>query len=87
MDRKIVRSAWEKWGTDLQLVVVVEECSELIQAIAKHQRGLLNFGELALEVADVEIMLAFMREYLGDDAIDDAVSMKTKRLERRVSDG
>lgn len=65
---RIMKSAIEKYGADGQLSVVIEECSELIQAICKYQRAKANpktsqrdldrrIDALVEETADVQIML------------------------------
>ena len=58
-DSEIFRKCIDKWGTDKQLDMVVEELSELILAIQKWKRyhsedTLINVAE---EVVDVELML------------------------------
>jgi len=67
-ETKIMKAAIEKYGADGQLSVVIEECSELIQAICKYQRAKANpktsqrdldkrIDALIEEAADVQIML------------------------------
>jgi len=82
--REITRMAEEQWGTEAQKQMVVEECAELITAISHNDRGRIGLAELAEEVADVEIMLDFMRLYLSDDAVDQAKKIKLERLAERV---
>lgn len=58
MDIKaICKQAVEKYGNNAQMDMVIEECSELIQAISKNKRGKNNRQNIAEEIADVEIML------------------------------
>lgn len=78
--RKLVRRAELEWGTSAQKIMVMEECAELIAAISQHSRDRIGLHELADEVADVEIMLDFMRLYLGDENVDRAVELKLERL-------
>ena len=47
----------EKYGQKDQMLIAVEECSELQKAILKFLRGRCNQIEIAEEMADVEIML------------------------------
>lgn len=47
----------EKYGQKNQMLIAVEECSELQKAILKFLRGRCNQIEIAEEMADVEIML------------------------------
>ena len=67
-ENKIMKAAIEKYGADVQLGVVIEECSELIQAICKYLRAKANtktsqrdldkrIESVIEEAADVQIML------------------------------
>ena len=67
-ETKIMKAAIEKYGADAQLGMVVEECSELIQAICKYLRARANtktsqrdfdrrIEAVIEEAADVQIML------------------------------
>jgi NTP pyrophosphatase (non-canonical NTP hydrolase) len=95
----IYERAITAWGENLQLDMVVEECSELIRAIMKYKRKLATGGlyleareSMAEEVADVSIMieqLKFMR--LNDiahpfkDDIKRWMEYKLDRLEYRLT--
>ena len=94
---RIMKSAIEKYGADAQLSMVIEECSELIQAICKYQRAKANtktsrrdldkrIDALIEEAADVQIMLdqlAMMRSE-WDPAIysDMIVRVREDKLNR-----
>ena len=54
-ENEILRMAIHKFGDRAQEEMVIEECSELIQAISKKHRG--KEHNIAEEIADVEIML------------------------------
>jgi hypothetical protein len=58
----IYKAAWTKWG-NLQFVMVIEECSELIKAITKYTRNKSHENGVAIaeEAADVEIMVEQLR--------------------------
>jgi NTP pyrophosphatase (non-canonical NTP hydrolase) len=45
------------WGRGFQVLVVCEECGELVSALSQYNRGRISAPELAEEVADVSIML------------------------------
>lgn len=50
--------AWRTWGGDMQLDILIEEMSELIQAILKARRcNVLWSHEVLEEIADVSICL------------------------------
>ena len=77
------KEAWKRWG-DLQWVMIMEECSELIQATSKRLRK----GDtpkvrqmLAEEVADVEIMLEQLKTVDPYLAVASQV-FKQRKLER-----
>ena len=57
IDSNVVKKSIEHYGDDLQTVVCMEECSELIQAISKMKRGKDNRDNLIEEVADVMLVL------------------------------
>lgn len=81
--RDVCVGALEKWGRDAQLTMAMEECAELIDAIAKHLRG--RQSDLAGEVADVEIMCEQMRVIIGEDHVNAAKEKKVRRLRIRLS--
>ncbi len=47
----------KKYGAECQVLIAVEECSELQKAILKFLRGKCNSIEISEEMADVDIML------------------------------
>jgi len=59
MDKKeLYQKAIDKWGSELQLNMLEEECLELVLAIKNYQRRKENsFLDLIEEMADVEIMI------------------------------
>lgn len=56
-DIDVYNKAINKFGVTAQMVVAMEECSELIKEISKIIRGKGDISNLAEEVADTEIML------------------------------
>ncbi len=57
---EICRAALEAFGAEAQMVMAIEEMSELTKELCKHRRGRDNVEAIAEEVADVEIMLQQM---------------------------
>jgi NTP pyrophosphatase (non-canonical NTP hydrolase) len=47
LDKKVLKQAVEKWGMDLQLLILIEECAELILAITKHDNDHENIHRFA----------------------------------------
>lgn len=76
--------AISKWGIDAQLLMVVEECSELLNAIAKYKRGREKESAIIEELADVSIMVDQMSLYFGKSEFYRIKEEKLQRLYKRV---
>ncbi len=76
------------WGEQAQMMMVVEEMSELMKEILKNvNRGKDNLAEIIEETADVEIMLEQLKEnYQIADKVEAYKSEKIKLIERRLDD-
>ena len=62
VDTEILEQAIAKWGKQAQLLMVLEEMSELQKEILKNiNRGKDNVAEIVDETADVEIMLTQLK--------------------------
>ena len=74
-----------KYG-DKQVVVAIEELSELQKELCKHLRGKLDGCNLVEEIADVQIMLEQMIMLFGieQSAIDFIINQKLQRTEERL---
>ena len=57
---EICRAALEAFGAEVQMVMAIEEMSELTKELCKNGRGQENTTHIAEEIADVEIMLRQM---------------------------
>ena len=89
IDSNVVKKSIEHYGADLQTVVCMEECAELIQAVSKMKRGKDNRNNLIEEMADVMICIEILKQVYGisDNEIQDYVCQKQNRsIERRKSD-
>lgn len=85
----IWRQSIDHYGKQLQSIVCMEECAELIQAISKKLRDPTSPNDhLAEEMADVIICLHLLRMMYGitDKAIRDWVEAKTIRLAKRMEE-
>lgn len=80
----IYRRAVERYGREAQLRQLQEECCELGAAINQLARKRLYAMDVAMEIADVEIMCAQARVIIGDELVDEAKSEKLARLEARL---
>jgi len=83
----ILRQAIDKWGVDAQMIIVVEECAELIKAVVKHMRcpTLDTRGDIIDEMADVSIMIGQLLIIMDCEKEYDGISqVKFERLKRRL---
>lgn len=81
------RESIEKYGKEMQSIVCMEECSELIQAISKCLRGKPDATDnLAEEMADVTICLHLLQEMYGitDAQLNEWIARKTARQSKRM---
>lgn len=86
-EREILEEAIETFGAELQIIVAIEELSELQKELCKHLRGGGNQEHIDEEMADVMIMLEQLTMIFGND--DDIVvweKMKLERLEKRLEE-
>ena len=89
IDSNVVQNSIKHYGSDLQTVVCMEECAELIQAISKMKRGKDNRNNLIEEIADVMICIEILKQVYGisDNEIQNYVCQKQNRsIERMKSD-
>ena len=73
------------WGVDAQLDMVIEECSELINAIEKFRRGRNTSADVATEIADVMIMAEQAALIFGPELVEGEKARKLERLEQRLN--
>lgn len=74
------------FGQQMQMLVAIEEMSELTKEIVKHRRGEDNRRQVAEEIADVGIMLEqlelmFNCRKLTQDIREEKLARLKKRLE------
>lgn len=74
----------DNWGVTQQLVMVLEECSELQKEITKYIRGNGNLSNLEEEIADVEIMLEQLKYIFNLTSIDVMKQIKIARAMRTL---
>lgn len=85
----IWRQSIDHYGRQLQSIVCMEECAELIQAISKKLRDPTSPNDhLAEEMADVIICLNLLKLMYGitDKEIHNRVVAKTLRLSKRMEE-
>lgn len=71
---------------DAQIIVAIEELSELQKELCKSLRKNYNYGNIVEEIADVEIMLEQMKIYfeISEDEIEEMKEIKIKRTIQRL---
>lgn len=84
--REIIVDALRTYGEDAQKTMVVEECAELINVLAKQRRKRTSDSDIITEIADVQIMLWQMTALYGDDAVNTEIAKKMKRLSERLQE-
>jgi NTP pyrophosphatase (non-canonical NTP hydrolase) len=84
---KILYDLVQKYG-DKQIIVCIEEMSELTKELCKNIRGHYNLDKIYEEMADVYIMLAQMQILLQMevDALEYMINKKIERTKERLLD-
>ena len=72
-----------KWK---QVIVAIEELSELQKELCKSLRGDTNYDNIIEEIADVEIMLEQMKIYfeINENEIEEMKKLKIERAKERL---
>lgn len=85
--KQVYEQAIDTFGTEVQLIVAIEELSELQKELSKYLRGFPNPRNLAEEIADCQIMLEQLQLiFHNHDAVSGWTDSKLKRLMRRIDD-
>jgi len=85
-DYETFSEAIETWGVDAQFHMLIEELGELIVASQHHRRGKIDDVELSEEIADVQIVIKQITEYIGREDVEDSVTYKMERLRNRIEE-
>ena len=85
--KTITEQMVEKYGEE-QIVVAIEELSELTKELCKALRGQLNIQNILEEVADCYIVLAEMQEYFNikPSQLSNKINEKLLRTKERYID-
>lgn len=79
------QTAIDYYGINNQMIKCIEECAELIQALAKRHTYVLNHENVIEEIADVQIMIHQMSMHYGHDEIKKMIHLKTLRLADKMN--
>lgn len=86
INNKLLKKAVDKWGKDAQVIMIIEEMSELTKEICKNERGRDNHDQIVEELTDVLIMLE-QGKYIyniDDNEIEYYFNLKMKYLEDKL---
>lgn len=87
-DAEVLQRALDTYGSALQIVVMMEEMSELQKELCKYLRGKYSPANIAEEIADVEIMLEQMKMlFCCADDVRNERRRKVERLKERLDNG
>lgn len=88
MNHLTIDRAINHYGAENQIIVAIEEMSELAKELCKNIRGEHNIKHITEELADVYIMLIQVRQIYGieSEAVEEVMEYKLRRLERRMKD-
>lgn len=78
----LCRKAMEIYGFPAQAAMVVEECSELTNAICKFRRGRVGNDDIITEIADVIIMCEQLSYYFGKEKVELEKRKKARKIKR-----
>lgn len=79
-DKEIYESLLHKFGDNNQIIVAIEELSELVKELCKYLRNARNEKNLTEEMADVEIMLEQLKLILDNES--DVAKVKDEKILR-----
>ena len=87
-EAEVLQRALDTYGSALQIVVMMEEMSELQKELCKYLRSKYSPANIAEEIADVEIMLEQMKMlFCCADDVHDVRRRKVERLKERLDNG
>lgn len=73
------------FGIVNQTIMLVEECAELLNAVAKMKRGRAGNEDIITKLADVSIMVEQMAFFYGWEDYKEEKERKLTRLEDRIN--
>lgn len=84
---ELYQRAIQKWGMELQLDMVIEECSELTKEICKFKRDRNNREQIVEELSDVLNMIEQLKLMfdIDDSEIQTYMDAKLLRLEEKLN--
>ena len=83
-DIELFRNAIETFGIEPQKKMCIEECAELINALAKESRGRSSKKDIITELADVSIMVGQLALFYGLNEFENERNRKLMKLNERI---
>jgi len=84
-ERDLYEKVLSKWGVLDQTFMLIEETSELLNAICKLRRDRVNIDDVVTEIADVKIMLEQMEVMFDVESnVEEEKQRKLNRLKARL---
>lgn len=83
--RLLYNKVLNKWGIINQVFMVMEECGELLNVLAKAKRDRAGKDEIITELADVSIMVEQMAFFYGEKDFLIEKERKLQRLKERLA--
>ena len=87
INKQVLTDAINKWGQSSQVIMAIEELSELSQALCKSFRqDDINRASVLEEMADVYIMLEQIRMIFCNEEhnLQTEIDIKLRRLQKRL---
>lgn len=86
IDQELLEQCLDKWGTDAQLLVAVEECAEFIKAAMKFINRGGDIHDLMSEIADSIFLLMQLRYMCGEQNIDFYLQQTQNKVRRKLDE-
>lgn len=83
--RHLYNDVINNFGVTNQMFMVMEECGELLNVLAKAKRNRAGRNEIISELADVSIMVEQMAFFYGEDEFLVEKERKLQRLKERLA--
>ena len=83
--KKCCRAIADHYGIDSQVLIAIEEMSELTKELCKHVRKYHRTREIAEEIADVSIMIEQLISLFGvESQVSEIIDFKLNRQLDRI---
>ena len=83
-EKIILENALAIYGQWAQILMCIEECAELTNALAKLSRNRVTDAEIITELADVSIMIDQLAMMFGMERVYEERQKKIQRLKERL---